>query len=301
MTYLYDTLMRYFKNYLKLIRFDKPIGTLLLLWPTLWGLWVASQGVPNYWLVVVFIVGVFLMRSAGCIINDICDRNFDGFVARTKDRPLVTNQYKDRVSLTEAVILTMVFILLAFLLVLSLQNQKLIMHSVIALLLASIYPCCKRFFACPQFVLGLAFGYGIPMTFIAVRGEISSIAWLLYTASVILTVIYDSFYAMTDIEDDSVLGLKSSVIWFGKYNLYIIAALQFSFILNLIIISYILKFKAYYCAIFLVLLLFIYQLKLVNSNQPKSTIRAFKNSNWIGLIIFIGFVVEYLGVSAWLY
>ena len=281
-------------NYLKLIRFDKPIGTLLLLWPTLWGLWVASQGVPNYWLLVVFILGVFLMRSAGCIINDICDRNFDGSVTRTKLRPLVTTIDQERVKLTHAVIFAVVLVGLAFLLVLSLLNIKLIMHSFIAFLLAAVYPLCKRFFACPQFVLGLAFGYGIPMAFVAVQGDVPSVGWLLYFASVILTIIYDSFYAMSDLEDDFVLGLKSSVIWFGQYTFTVIIALQLALIMILFMIGYLLEFKTYYCSVFLVSLLFVYQLKLASSNQPEDVIRAFKNSNWVGLVIFLGFVFEYL-------
>jgi 4-hydroxybenzoate polyprenyltransferase len=256
----------YLKLILKLIRFDKPIGTLLLLWPTLWGLWVASAGHPDRWIITVFILGVFFMRSAGCVVNDLADRNFDGFVARTQNRPLASmgciNNDNKKLGVKQAVFCAGILSSIAFILMLSLFNTKLIMHSVIALVLASVYPFCKRFFACPQFVLGLAFGYAIPMAYIAILGYTNSITWLLYSASIILTIVYDSFYAMVDITDDRKLGLYSSAIWFGQYDLIIIGCLQGLFLINLVIVNYCLNFKLYsfsYFAIFLVLLLFIYQ------------------------------------------
>lgn len=281
-------------KYLKLIRFDKLIGTLLLLWPTLWGIWVASHGRPDILILTTFLAGVFLMRSAGCVINDLCDRNFDGHVSRTRNRPLVTNVPTERVEVKPAIYLMLGLLTVAFLLLLNLNNWKLIGHAIIALALACVYPCCKRFFACPQFVLGLAFGYGIPMAFIAITGQTNAITWLLYSASIILTIIYDNFYAMADLPDDMVLGLRSSVIWFGKYNIAITVFLQICLLINFIILSYLLEFKAYYFIIFLLLLLFVYQLKLVNSDLPHNYIRAFKNNNWVGFLVFLGFVIEYI-------
>jgi 4-hydroxybenzoate polyprenyltransferase len=286
------------RNYLILIRFDKPIGTVLLLWPTLWGLWLANSGFPEPKLLVIFMVGVFLMRSAGCVINDLADRNFDGSVARTANRPLVAKSEERRVSVKEAVTIVILFCISAFMLVLSLHNVALIYHSIIALMLASIYPLCKRFFACPQFVLGLAFGYAIPMAYVASGINYSMVTWLLYTASIVLTIIYDTFYAMSDIVYDRKLGLQSSAIWLhnlvGKYDLLVLALLQLVFLINLIAISYLLEFSFYYWFIFAVLLLFVYQLKLVSTRQSEQCLAAFRNNNWVGLLVFLGFVIEYL-------
>lgn len=282
-----------FNNYLKLIRFDKPIGTVLLLMPTLWGLWIASAGIPDIKILCVFIFGVFLMRSAGCIINDIFDRNFDGHVERTKNRPLVTNTPSAQVTVLEASILMLIFCLIAFFLVLLLNNTKLILHSVIGLLLACVYPLCKRFFPCPQFVLGLAFSYSLPMAFIAVIGKTNLVTWLLYLSSLLLTIIYDSFYAMVDVMGDKNLGLKSSVIWFGKFDLIIIVMLQVLFLILLLIIGYLLQFTVYYCFLFMVLLLFMYQFNLAKSRVPFNCFLAFKNNAWVGFLIFLGLFLEY--------
>lgn len=281
------------ESYLKLIRFDKPIGTVLLLMPTLWGLWVASAGVPDLRILGIFIAGVFLMRSAGCIINDIFDRNYDGYVERTKNRPLVTTSASERVTVLEASVLMLVLCLIAFFLMLSVDNNKLLGHSIIALCLTGIYPLCKRFFPCPQFVLGLAFSYAIPMAFVAVNGETNLVAWIMYGASLLLTIIYDSFYGMVDITGDQKLGLKSSVIWFGKYDLFVIALLQLLFLILLAVIGYLLKFNVYYCFLFIVLLLFIYQINLAKSRVPLNCFLAFKNNAWVGLLIFLGFFLEY--------
>ncbi len=281
-------------NIIKLIRLDKPIGIILLLWPTLWALWLAGEGSPALPVVIVFILGVFLMRSVGCIINDIADRNFDACVARTKDRPLVNIDKNKKISVTQASILAISLSALAFLLLLTLQNSKLIGHACMALFLASIYPLCKRFIACPQFVLGLAFGYSIPMAFVALNKELGLITWLLYSTNIFLTIIYDSFYAMADRQDDLKIGIKSSVIWFGKYDLIIIGMLQCAVLLHLVIISELLNFKNFYYGISLVLLLFIYQIKLASCRQPDKCLKAFKNNGLVGLIIFLGFFLEYM-------
>lgn len=295
-------------KYFYLIRFEKPIGSLLLLWPTLWALWLSSNGeiikfhnsFINYkgiYILLVFVLGVFLMRSVGCIINDLTDRDFDGKVFRTKNRVLVTEDKNLKVSVKSAVFLLFFLLSLAFILILSLavylNNYNLIIHSFIALFLASIYPLCKRFFNCPQFILGLAFAWSIPMAYIAVLGHTTYYTWILFSLSVILTIIYDSFYAMSDIKDDLKLNLKSSVIWFGKHNLKIIVFLQFIFILDLLYLYYLLNFNIYiyyHFIVLLVLLLFCYQFKLAKTRDPNNCLQAFKNSNFVGLIIFLSFL-----------
>ncbi|MBP9722380.1 MAG: 4-hydroxybenzoate octaprenyltransferase [Gammaproteobacteria bacterium] len=286
------------QKYLYLIRFDKPIGTILLLWPTLWALWVAGHGTPSLLITCIFIIGVFLMRSLGCILNDLADRNFDGMVTRTRHRPLVTSDKKTKVTVKQALLLASMLSLVAFSLILILDklldSYQLLWHSVVALVLASFYPFGKRFFACPQFILGIAFGYAIPMVFVALSQELTYITWLLYSASIILTVIYDSFYAMADITDDLKLQLKSSAIWFGKYDLYIIGCLQLLLLINLMTLGYLLEFKRFYFFIGLVLLLCIYQLKLAGSRKPADCLAAFKNNGITGLVIFLGFVSEYI-------
>ena len=204
--------------YLKLIRFDRPVGTLLLLWPTLWALLIASSGVINIHILLVFCLGVFLTRSAGCAINDYCDRDFDSKVARTKDRPLA----QKIIPAKHALYLAGALFVLAFVLVLSLGNLDLILHSFIALLLACIYPLLKRYTHMPQIGLGLAFSYSIPMAFVAELGFVPNIAWVLYIVAAIWTLMYDTVYAMADINDDIKIGVKSSAILFGDYVFYIL-------------------------------------------------------------------------------
>lgn len=285
-------------SYLLLIRFDKPIGSILLMWPTLWGLWVANSGAPSLQLIIIFLVGVLLMRSAGCIINDVADRNFDGGVARTASRPLVISDVSVRLSTKSAICLFVILCSIAFLLVLSLHNTLLIIHSLIAFLLACLYPFCKRFFDCPQFILGLAFGYAIPMAFVASYTPFSTVTWLLYGASIMLTIIYDTFYAMSDIADDKKLGLKSSAIWFervfGKNDLLAIWALQVLFVIDLLFLAHLLNFKFYNPIIIVVLFLFIYQIKLASTRKPEHCLMAFRNSSWVGAIVFLWFMIEYL-------
>lgn len=285
---------RLIRAYSNLIRFDKPIGSILLLWPTLWGLWLANNGLPNSHVLIVFLFGVFFMRSAGCAINDITDRNFDGQVARTLDRPLVTNKLKTRLSVKQAYGLVIVFCSLAFLLVLSLKNMNLILHCFIALGLTSIYPFCKRFFNCPQFILGLAFGYAIPMAYVASYVEFSQITWLVYSLSIILTIVYDTFYAMSDMHYDAKLGLKSSALWFnhwfGCYDLAIIAVLQLSFIVNLLLIAYLLEFWLLYLVSASICILFCYQLKLASTRESDKCLQAFRNNNYVGLLVWLGLV-----------
>ncbi len=272
--------------YTKLMRLHKPIGIFLLLWPTLWALWIAGEGLPTVKILVVFLLGVILMRSAGCIINDIADRNFDGRVERTKQRPLVTGT----VQLKEAIILFLVLCLLAFLLVLQL-NTLTVMLSFVALILASLYPFSKRITHFPQVILGAAFGWSVPMVFAAQMGSIPAIAWLIYLMAIIWPVAYDSIYALSDKADDLKIGLKSTVIIFGKFDVVIIFLLQAAVILSLILLGYFLHLtSAYYLSVILSSLLLVYQFYLVVNQQYQ---RAFLNNNWIGFLIFIGILLSY--------
>ncbi len=283
-------------NYLRLIRFDKPVGTILLMWPTLWGLWVANNGQPNNKVLFVFMLGVFLMRSVGCIINDMADRNFDGGVVRTNSRPLVTKNIHEVVTIKEALFVLIVLSLIAFIFVVSLNNIALIYHSAIALMLTTLYPFCKRFFACPQFVLGLAFAYAIPMGYVASNIAFTNVTWLLYVLSVLHSIIYDSFYAMSDIMDDRKLGLKSSAVLlqdlYGDNDINILAVIQLVFLAVLVYIIYLLEFYFYEIVILtgLVAMMFCYQISLAKTRISSNFLKAFKNNNWVGLIIFFGFV-----------
>jgi 4-hydroxybenzoate polyprenyltransferase len=207
--------------YWHLVRADRPIGIYLLLWPALWALWIAAAGVPPWWILLVFVVGTALMRSAGCAINDYADRGIDGQVERTAQRPLATG----RVTPAEAVAVFVVLALIAFALVLTL-NAKTIAHSFVAAGLAALYPFTKRFTHMPQLFLGLAFGWAVPMAFAAVQGEIPPVAWVLFAATVIWALVYDTMYAMVDREDDLAIGVKSSAILFGRYDRLVIGLLQ---------------------------------------------------------------------------
>lgn len=289
-------------NYANLIRFNKPVGSILLLWPTLWGLWLANHGIPDLRLLSIFIVGVFLIRSAGCIINDLADRDFDGDVDRTKNRPLVNQNEANRLSVKQAFGFLFLLLVLALGLVLEIINitnsYKIVVHSVIALTLTALYPFCKRFIYCPQFILGLAFGYAIPMAYVASNQGFTLVTLLMYFASIIHSIIYDTFYAMADIKDDLQIGVKSSAIWlqntFGRYDSIVIFGLQLLFLADIVLISYLLEFNYYLIMLCILLLLFLYQLKLIEGREPEKCIQAFKNNNWIGLLIFLGLFIEFI-------
>ena len=220
--------------YEKLMRLDKPIGILLLLWPTLWALWIASDGHPDWPIVGIFVLGTVLMRSAGCVINDYADRDFDPHVARTKDRPLAAG----KVSKGEALLLAAVLALAAFLLILPQMNLLLIELSAAALFLAASYPLTKRFFAVPQAYLGIAFGFGIPMAFAAELDHVPLIAWVLLLANIFWTIAYDTEYAMVDREDDLKIGIKTSAITFGKNDVLIVMACYLAAISVLVAVGY---------------------------------------------------------------
>ncbi|GHD34970.1 4-hydroxybenzoate octaprenyltransferase [Parahalioglobus pacificus] len=276
---------------LALIRFDKPIGTLLLLWPTLWALWIAAEGVPPLHTLLVFVAGTFLMRSAGCVINDLADRNLDGGVARTSNRPLVTGA----VSVKEAVAFFLLLLLAAFALVLT-TNTFTVMLSVVGALLASIYPLMKRVTHLPQLVLGLAFSWGIPMAFAAVTNDLPPALWLLVIANFLWTVVYDTKYAMVDRDDDIQIGIKSTAILFGRYDLVIIAALQVICLAAWWLAGR--EFglgQVYQLSLVVAAGLFGYHLYLIRGRDREACFRAFRHNNWVGLVIFAGIALSYLG------
>lgn len=278
--------------YAELIRFDKPIGVYLLLWPTLWALAIAGEGSPDLWVLGVFVAGVFLMRSAGCAINDYVDRDIDRHVARTKDRPLTSG----RISEKEVLLVFAVLSLLAFLLVLSL-NQFTIWLSIGGLLLAASYPFMKRLHYLPQVHLGAAFGWAVPMAFAAQTGSLPKEAWLLYVATLVWTVAYDTMYSMVDREDDLKIGIKSSAILFGEYDRAIIALFQALFILTLGLTGRELGFSAaYFYALGLVVGCFIYEQFLIGYRVPENCFRAFLHNHWVGAIVFFGIIGHYYSV-----
>lgn len=278
-----------FRAVLQLIRFDKPIGTYLLLWPTLGALWIAAEGIPDYLLLAIFIAGTFLMRSAGCIINDIADRNVDGAVARTQARPLVTGA----LTTNEAVSLFLGFCFTAFILVLF-TNTLTIALSLGGVLIASAYPFAKRYTNLPQIVLGVAFSFGIPMAFAAQRGDLPSGLWLLFMGNLLWTVVYDTQYAMVDRLDDAKIGIKSTAILFGDADRLIIGVLQGLSLLTLFMAGR--RFElglTYNLSLLFAAGLFIYHQYLIKNREPEACFKAFKHNNWVGLIIFIGVVLHY--------
>jgi 4-hydroxybenzoate polyprenyltransferase len=279
---------------LQLIRFDKPIGTLLLLWPTLWALWIAAGGIPDTGLLIIFILGTFLMRSAGCVANDLADRNLDGSVERTKSRPLVTGA----VSTGEATLFGLTLCLLAFILVLFTNNLT-IMMSLPGAALAATYPLMKRFTHMPQLVLGLAFSWGIPMAFAAQTNTLPTGCWLLFIGNVLWTVVYDTKYAMVDRDDDIKIGVKSTAILFGDADRLVIGCLQV-----MCLLAYYLGGQKFglglYFNVGLVVagLLFGYHQYLIRNQDRDACFRAFKHNNWVGLTIFTAVVLDYALGSA---
>ena len=275
---------------LQLIRFDKPIGTLLLLWPALWALWLAAQGVPDYTLLAIFLAGAFLARSAGCIINDLADRNLDGAVTRTNARPLVTGA----ITVREAVVLFVALMLLAFILVLF-TNRLTVILSVGAVILASSYPFMKRYMQLPQLVLGAAFSWSIPMAFAAQSGSLPPALWLLYLGNLLWTMSYDTAYAMVDREDDIKIGIKSTAILFGQYDRLMIALLQMSSLICLYFAGQAFELGLYYNASLVVsAALFSYHQYLIRERKPDECFRAFLHNNWVGMAIFVGVALNYL-------
>lgn len=277
-------------QYAVLARLNKPIGIFLLLWPTLWALWIAAEGVPRPGVLTVFVLGVILMRSAGCVINDYADREIDPRVNRTKDRPIASG----RVSPDEAMLLCIALCFSAFLLVLT-MNTFTILLSFGGVLLAGIYPFMKRYTHLPQVVLGMAFGWAVPMAFAAQTNSVPKIAWLIYVVTVLWALIYDTMYAMADRMDDLKIGVKSTAILFGEADRFIIGILQAMMLIALYLVGQRAELGyEYNIAILLSAILMVYQQYLIRYRQPSLCISAFLNNNWIGVIMFIGIVMSYL-------
>ena len=278
-------------DYARLLRLDRPIGSLLLLWPTWWALWLAAGGLPGIGNLIVFTLGVFLMRAAGCAINDFADRKVDGHVRRTKDRPLPSG----RVQPAEAVALAAILALVAFLLVVFFTNTLTLYLSFGAVVLAFIYPFMKRYTHLPQLFLGAAFSWAIPMAWAAETGEVTRLAWLLFTANVLWTVAYDTLYAMVDREDDLKIGVRSTAILFGEADRAIIAVLQSLVILILAMVGLQADLGGfYYLGLVAMACLFLYQLHLARYRERESCFRAFLNNNWAGFAVFAGLFIDSL-------
>lgn len=275
--------------YHRLMRTDKPIGALLLLWPTLWALWVATPGLPPLWILAVFVAGVWLMRAAGCVVNDYADRKFDGHVKRTANRPLPSGDVTEK----EARTLFVVLVLLSFLLVLTL-NTMTILLSVAALALAWVYPFMKRYTHLPQVVLGAAFGWSIPMAFAAVSESVPLSCWLMFLANILWAVAYDTQYAMVDRDDDLKIGIKSTAILFGRQDKLIIGILQVAVLALMVAIGYLNQLNgAFYAAVAAAGALFIYQQKLIANREREACFKAFLNNNYVGLVLFVGLAISY--------
>ncbi len=283
-------LLERLKNYGRLIRFERPIGTLLLLWPTYWALWIAAQGFPGWKLLIIFSLGTFLMRSAGCAINDIADRRVDGHVERTKLRPLATGV----ISVKEALAVFGGLVFVAFILVLQLNNLT-ILFSGVAVLLAATYPFMKRYHHWPQVYLGLAFAWGIPMAFTAINNQMPPlVAWLLLAANIAWTTAYDTMYAMCDREDDVKIGVKSTAIIFGKYDRLIVGCLQLATLVLLAWVAYLAQLGLWFwLSLIIAAGFFVYQQYLIRNRDRWLSLRAFLNNNWVGLVVFIGITLSY--------
>jgi 4-hydroxybenzoate polyprenyltransferase len=283
-------LARRLLEYMRLMRLDRPIGIWLLLWPTLWALWVAGSGHPDPTVLLVFVVGVTVMRSAGCIINDFADRNVDPHVRRTRSRPLAAR----RVTPMEALVLFVGLLGVALWLATFLNPFTLRLACVGAALTVS-YPLMKRFFALPQLYLALAFSWGVPMAFAALLGMLPRVAWVMFVTTIIWVTIYDTLYAMVDREDDLKIGVNSSAIVFADMDRLIVGALQLTMLLALLLMGRSLDFgNAYLGAVGVAALFFIYQQWLIRAREPNACLRAFLNNHYVGMSIFIGILLEYI-------
>ena len=275
-------------EYAKLMRIDKPIGSLLLLWPTLTSLWIASDGTPEVNLIVIFVLGTFIMRSAGCVINDYADRNFDGLVERTKTRPLATGTVSSR----EALILFISLCACGAILLLFLNNLTRIL-ALFALFVAILYPFAKRWTQLPQGILGIAFSWGIPMAWTASTGSLATIPWIFFSTCLVWIIAYDTLYAMVDREDDELIGVKSSALLFGERTHFIIGLLQGITILGFCVLGWALDYGSLYLlGVLGCVFLFIYQHKLISTKIRENYFKAFLNNNWVGLSLFAGTIME---------
>lgn len=278
------------RTYAQLMRLDKPIGILLLLWPMLWGLWFAAQGLPDAQILVIFMLGTVLMRSAGCVINDYADRKIDPHVERTKNRPMAAG----RVSSKEALLLAAGLSICAFLLILPL-NQLTILLSVPALFLAGSYPFTKRFFAMPQAYLGIAFSFGIPMAFAAQTGSLPPLLWILMLANLFWVIAYDTEYAIVDKPDDLKIGIKTSAITFGQFDVLGVIVCHACFIAIMLVIGQMQQMNlAYYAGLITASSLIAYQYTLIRNRDRALCFKAFLHNNWVGMTVFAGIALDFL-------
>lgn len=277
-----------FAPYWQLMRFDRPIGTLLLLWPVLWTLWIAAEGWPRIDVLIIFILGTIVMRAAGCVINDFADRNFDGHVERTRNRPLA----RKLVTPKEAIALFVGLCLIAFVLVLF-TNALTIKLAFGGALLAFCYPFAKRYTHLPQVVLGAAFSWAVPMAYAAQTGELPPEVWLIFIANMLWTVVYDTFYGMVDRPDDLKIGVKSTAILFGENDRLVTATLQAMTVFALVLVGR--RFELgtlYMMSLIPVTALFLYQQYLIRGRERDACFRAFMNNNWVGMAVFVGIFVD---------
>ncbi len=278
------------KAYWQLMRMDRPIGSLLLMWPTIWALILSAQGLPDVNVLIVFVAGVFMMRSAGCVINDFADRKVDGHVKRTAGRPLPSGT----VTAKEAIALFLVLSIASFLLVLT-MNPLTVKLSFAGIVLAFIYPFMKRFTHLPQLFLGLAFSWSIPMAWAAQANDLPWIVWFVFVINVLWTIAYDTQYAMVDRDDDLQIGVKSTAILFGRYDKMIIGVLQLITIVMLIGLGYHYQLSnSYYWGLLVAGALFVYQQHLIRHRERQPCFQAFLNNNYVGMVIAIGLLVSYL-------
>jgi len=278
------------KIYVQLMRLDKPIGILLLLWPMLWGLWFAAKGMPDAHILVIFVLGTVLMRSAGCVINDFADRKIDPHVERTKNRPMAAGKIGSK----EAVLLAAGLSLCAFLLILPL-NQLTILLSVPALFLAGTYPFTKRFFAMPQAYLGIAFSFGIPMAFAAQTDSLPPLIWILMLANLFWVIAYDTAYAIVDKPDDLKIGIKTSAITMGRFDVMGVMLCHGMFIVIMLAIGQLQAMgMAYHAGLMIAVGLIIYQYTLIRNRDRALCFKAFLHNNWVGMVVFVGIALDFL-------
>ena len=275
--------------YARLVRLDKPIGTLLLLWPTLWALWLSSDGAPDWRIVGIFVAGTLLMRSAGCAINDYADRNFDPHVKRTRQRPLAAGVIQPWEALAVAAVLCVI----AFILVLQL-NRLTVLLSFAALFLAASYPFTKRFLVLPQAYLGVAFGFGIPMAYAAQTGQVAWTAGIMWLANVFWAIAYDTEYAMVDRDDDISLGVRTSAILFGRYDVAMVMLFHGLFILTVAVAGWAERLGWYFAVgVLLTAVLAAWQYQWIRDRSREGSFRAFRHNNWVGGVLFAGIVADY--------
>jgi 4-hydroxybenzoate polyprenyltransferase len=278
------------QEWIRLMRLDKPVGIWLLLWPELWALWIAGEGRPDSRILIVFLVGTVVMRSAGCVINDFADRNVDPYVKRTKDRPLAAR----RIGPVEALVLFGALSAIALFLAFQLDIRTLQLALVGGVLTVS-YPLMKRFFPLPQFYLGLAFGWAVPMAYMAASGTLPRVAWVLFVTAVIWACIYDTIYAMVDRDDDLKIGVRSSAILFADMDKLIVGIMQAMMIFALILVGRAMEFGRWYLAgVVAAGAFFLYQQWLIRNREPARCFRAFTNNQYVGLVIFVGILLEYI-------